>query len=147
MKVYNYLIAALLLLVFSNPLMANFRADYDKAYKAFQNAKTTKQKTAVAKTFETLSLRKDAGTLKANSVYWEAECWFQLKDYQHALNKFERVLLHPQSNKEEAARFKVAVRYVKLGLIETAKWELSRFLRDYPASKLTTLVRKELNAL
>jgi len=64
-----------------------------------------------------------------------------------ALNCFEKVLILPQSNKEEAARYKVAVCYARLGWNEAARWELDRFIRDYPSSSLVTKAKNELSKL
>lgn len=142
-------VCCLLLAMAINPrdVSAGFPEDYDKALKTFQSAKVKGDYENAARLFTTLSLRKDAGTLYANTLYWLAESWYGLKEYVQALNGFEKVLLIPRSNKEEAARFKVGVCYARLGWNESARWELSRFLRDYPSSSLVGVVRKELGKL
>ena len=137
----------LFLTVLIDPVCAGFRDDYNSTYKAYQSAKTAAEYTRVAERFLKLSAREDAGLLRGNTFYWAAECWYAQKQYLHALNGFERVLLIPQSNKEEAARFKVAMCYGRLGWEKCAKWEMNRFLRDYPSSSLVKLIRKELKKL
>ena len=126
---------------------AGFQADYDRALKVFQSAKSNADYQAAIKAFSTLAERKDAGDLYANCLYWIAESWYGLKDYVQALNEFEKVLVTPKSNKEEAARYKVAICYVRLDWEDSARWELSRFLRDFPASNLAGSVKKELDKL
>ncbi len=128
-------------------LRADFRQDYDHAYQTYKAATTPAEIRTAARTFQMLADRKDAGNLKVNSLYWLAECWYDLKEYLKALNCFERALLYPMSNKEEAARFKVAVCYARLEWNEAARWELSRFLRDYPSSQLAGRVRQELQKI
>jgi len=126
---------------------ADFRDDYDRAVAEYQKASNRSNYEAVAARFMALSKRDDAGSLRDNVFYWLGESHYDLKDYLKALDCFERVLLHPQTPKEESARFKVAVCYANLGWIEAAKWELSGFLRDYPASQLTQRARAELQNL
>ncbi len=138
---------ALASLLLSTSLQASFQTDYDKALATFRSAKAHADYEAAASMFAALTSRKDAGSLQANSLFWLAECYYGLKDYVRALNCFERVLLLPRSNKEEDSRYKVAVCYIKLGWNDAARWELTRFLRDYPASPKADLVRKELNKL
>lgn len=60
---------------------------------------------------------------------------------------FERVLSTPQSNKEEDARYKAAICCARLNWIQTARWELSRFMRDFPASRHINSIRAELDKL
>jgi TolA-binding protein len=126
---------------------ADFSADYNLTYQEYQAAKTGAQIETVADKFLKLADRDDSGALKANSIYWAAECYYDLKNYLKALNCFEKVLLLPQSNKEEAARYKVAVCYARLGWTEAARWELNRFVRDFPSSSLAGKAKNELNSL
>jgi len=85
--------------------------------------------------------------LRPNCIYWEGECWFALRDFLRALMTFERVLSTPQSNKEEDARYKAAICCARLNWIQTARWELSRFMRDFPASRHINSIRAELDKL
>jgi TolA-binding protein len=126
---------------------AGFGADYNKVLKNFQSAKRPEDYKAAALQFGLLAERKDAGMLQSNCFYWLGECWYELRDYVQALNCFEKVLIFPKSNKEEAARYKVALCYVRLDWSDSARWELARFLRDFPASALVAVVKKELEKL
>ena len=137
----------LMTLGLSNFANAGFQADYDAALATFRSAKVQADYQKAASQFTTLAARSDAGTLKANTIFWLAECFYGMKDYTRALNTFERVMTIPKSNKEEDSRYKVAACYLRLNLREAARWELTRFLRDYPSSKKVDLVRKELNKL
>lgn len=136
----------LILICFLLPSLssAGISAEYNQAYKSYQEAKTRVEITKAAERFLELADRDDAGALKANALYWAAECWYDLKEWLKALNTFERVLVTPGSNKEEAARFKVALSNVRLGNIESAKWELERFIRDFPSSSLIKRAGQEL---
>jgi len=128
-------------------LIAGFQSDYDAALATFRAAKVQADYQKAASMFSELATKKEAGSLQANTLFWLAECYYGMKDYTRALNCFERVLLIPRSNKEEDSRYKVSICYVKLGLSESARWELTRFLRDFPSSSKADLVRKELNKL
>ncbi len=146
----NICIVALLITAlffhFSDAL-AGFNEDYEKAVKTFQSAKSSTDYQTAIRLFTALADRKEGGALHANCIYWLAESWYGLKDYVKALNGFEKVLLIPKSNKEEASRYKVGVCYVRLGWNDSARWELSRFLRDYPSSTLAGVTKRELEKL
>ncbi len=151
MKISRFIIIftaiILTLTVAVNHSFAGFREDYNQAYQTYQAAKSKAKIKASAEAFLKLAGRNDAGALKSNSLYWAAECWYDLKDYLRALNSFEKVLILPKSNKEEAARYKVAVCYTRLGWVKAARWELNRFIRDYPSSSLVDKAKKELEGL
>ncbi|MBM3328311.1 MAG: hypothetical protein FJY67_02400 [Calditrichaeota bacterium] len=127
--------------------LAAFQDDYDRAFKKYQASRSNSDYESAAAAFAALSARSDAGSLRPNCIYWEGECWYGAKEYLRALMAFERTLVTPQSNKEEDARFKVAVCHVKLNWNDSAKVELSRFLRDFPASRHIAAVRRELDRL
>ena len=129
------------------PLEADYRSDYDAALQAYQKATTRSQIETAAQRLGELAASPDAGSMRANALYWQGECYYDLKEYLKALACFECALLYPMSNKEEAARFKVAMVYAVLGWKETAQWEFSRFLRDFPASQLVPRARTELQKL
>lgn len=149
MKPKSSLIFLILITLASSPqfLLAAFQEDYSTAYKAFENAKSDADKRVVADNFIELSKRSDAGPLKGNTLYWAAECWYSTKEYMKALSGFERVLLLPGSNKEEDARFKVAYCYMRLGWNDAAKWELQRFLKDFPSSRHVNRIQNALKEL
>jgi len=134
-------------LCFSSTASAGFTQDYESALNTFRGAKAPADYQKAAKLFTTLADRKDAGDMAGNCLYWQAECWYGLKEYTKALSAFEKVLLLPKSNKEEACRYKVAVCYVRLGMNDSARWELTRFLRDFPSSTLTTSAKRELDRM
>lgn len=126
---------------------SSFKVDYDAALANYWKVRQTIEIKEIAKTFQQLSSREDAGLLKANAFYWEGECWFRINDYLQALQAFERVLVITDSYKEEAARYMVTSCYVRLGRTKAARWEAERFLRDYPKSDLRSALKKELKRL
>lgn len=138
------LITVFALLTATSVYAASFKEDYDAAYKSFESAKSNSEITKVAEIFRKLSERNDAGKLIANTHYWQGACWYRLEEYSRSLQNFEKVLTYPLSYKEEDARYKVAVCYMRLKEFETAKWEFNRFLRDYPQSKHAGTVRNSL---
>lgn len=150
MKSRGYLLISSIILfqvLTSDAAVAGIGAEYNAAFQTYKSATTKAEIEQAAERFLVLADRKDADALKANALYWAAECWYDLKEWMKALNSFEKVLLIPGSSKEEAARFKVALCYARLGEVETAKWELNRFLRDFPSSSLVGRIRKELSDL
>lgn len=150
MNIIKYIVVAALIICLSaglNQMYAGFRDDYTQAYKSYENAKSQAQLRASSERFLKLTERGDAGALKANCFYWAGDCLYKLKEYRRALGIFERVMLMPGSNKEEAARFKAAMCYVKMENVKAARWELKRFLRDYPSSSLVKYVNNQLKKL
>ncbi|NQT35718.1 tetratricopeptide repeat protein [bacterium] len=150
MNIMKYSLVVALIICLSaglNEMYAGFRHDYTQAYKSYENAKNQAQLVASAERFLKLTERDDAGALKENCYYWAGECLYKLKKYHQALGSFERVMLMPGSNKEEAARFKAAMCYVKMENVKAARWELNRFLRDYPSSSLVKYVNNQLKKL
>lgn len=127
-----------------SPSVAGFREDYTEAVARCEAAGTRQELLEAAAAFEKLSRRPDAGALLPNTFYWQGECWWSLKEFQRALGCFERSLVYPLSNKEEPARFKVALCYARLGFMEAARWEITAFLRDFPSSPLAPRLRTEL---
>lgn len=144
LKYFGITVVFLLLCCPQDADAGNFKADYDRAFSAYQSATTRADFEQAAKQFKTLAARKDAGGLRVNALYWQGECWYDIKQYVKALGCFDKILLQPNSAKEEDARYKVAVCYVRLGWKDAAKWELSRFMRDFPQSNLLAKARKEL---
>ncbi len=135
-------------LISTTPAFSEFRADYDEALALFNGSTNNETKLqAATKKFEELSQRNDAGSYRANTFYWLGECLIKQQKYLMALNAFERALMIPNSNKEEHSRYKVAMCYVSLGWEDSAIWELSRFLRDFPSSGLVSPARRHLNEL
>lgn len=143
-----YKTAIILLFFFlATGLQAGIKEDYEKTYQSYEKAKTTSQIRAIARQFENLSTRKDVGFYLSNTLYWQAECYSRLHEYLKALSLFERALLIPESNKEEDARLKVAFCYRNMKWKSDAKWEFERFLRDFPNSRHTNLVKREIGLL
>lgn len=140
-------LAAILVAGIAIAAPAGFQQDYDKAVASFRASKSPDDYRRAESQFAALIERKEAGDLLGNCLFWQAECWYGLKEYAKALNAFEKALLLPRSNKEEACRYKVAVCYARLEMNESAKWELTRFLRDYPKSELAGAAKRELDKL
>ncbi len=136
-----------LLLCYSLSSAAAFKSDYDSALKAYESAGAKTEFKRIAGLFHDLSKRDDAGRLRANTHYWEGECWFRAEDYERAIQAFERVQLHPDSYKEEPARFMVAKCLIFLNKEKQAKWEVERFLKDYPKSKFNKYLKSRIREM
>ncbi|MBT3231797.1 MAG: tetratricopeptide repeat protein [Calditrichaeota bacterium] len=128
---------------------ATFQDDYDNAYEQFSKLGRTDpdQLKQIAGTFRKLSERSDAGKLKANAIYWEGQSLFMIGEYLQALQAFERVLVNQNSFKEQDARFKVVQCQIRLKWRKSGKWELDRFVRDFPQSKLINVLKNELRRI
>jgi len=129
----------------------SFKQDYARAYEAFKSAESRNKRAEieqVAKTFNALAERNDAGILRANAYFWEAACYYYLKQYLWALQGFERVLIYnPIENKKEDARFKIIQCYVRLKWDKAARWEIERFKKDLWYSRHLKRIPRELRLL
>jgi len=129
-----YLIILFVLPV-SSALAAGVQEEYNVLMKNYNSAKSAADWRACAVKFEQFSKRTDLGIYKANAFYWLGECYYDLHEYNQALSAFEKALTVSDSYKERDARVKVIYCYLKLGWNDNAKWEVARFLKDYPNDK------------
>jgi len=151
LRFFSLFSAGLIILCAAVPLIAvTFQEDYDQTYRDFQTAtdQNSKEKLRTcAERFHELSQRDDAGSLRANCIYWQGQCLYQMGSYLPAMQVFERVLTLPGSNKEEAARFKVVQCLIRLKWKKEAQWEFDRFGRDYTQSALMATLKAEMKIL
>lgn len=122
-----------------------FKKLYDEVLNKHFSAKSKPEFAEIAKQFQDLAERKDGGVLKSNAHYWAGESYYASGNFVLALAEFDQVLLMPLSNKEEDARLKIALCYLRLRWQNQAKWEFERFMRDFPASAHISRVKEELN--
>lgn len=148
--IFNLILVVVLLCGTGTDSRAAFKDDYDRAYaelKELQNSTERSQIIDVADTFHDLSKRRDAGILLANCYYWEGQCWFLLKEYNRALQVFEKVMTVPNNYKIRDGRFKVAQCYARLKNKKVAEWEFQRFKEEFPNSSHIQILERELNRI
>jgi tol-pal system protein YbgF len=83
-----------------------------------------------------------------NAQYWLGECFYDRKEYSHALREFRRVAERfPQGNKVPDALLKVAFSYLALGSARPARETLQEIVRNYPRHQAAGLARAKLAEL
>ncbi|MFN3821553.1 MAG: tetratricopeptide repeat protein [bacterium] len=119
----------------------DFSSTYEQALEQWKRSRTREEFVRTAERFRELQTHPQVGDMKANCLFWEGESWYGAGEYWRALVLFEKVLLYPNSHKEEDARYKVGMCYVRLGKKLEAKRELDLFLKVYPQSRHSPKVK------
>lgn len=84
-------------------------------------------------------------TQDGSTQYWSALSWFELKEYQTALEKFQTFITkYPQNSWIPNAKVYVAKAKIKLGLMNEAINELRSIIQDYPNSEVSDIAKMEL---
>lgn len=107
------------------------QALYDKALVAF---KTRKYKNAIRDWAE-FSKTFPKHKLVPNSIFWEGECYYQLKDYANAALKYQVIIAkHSKSNKYKSALLKQGLCLIKLGKSKSGRYILEDLIKKAPNS-------------
>src|SRR5690606_11389908 len=82
--------------------------------------------------FESLVREQPTGSFSAEALFWNADSYFNLGNYQQAATQFQRFIdQHPRHELIGAARYSLGWSYFKMGEYERAVPPLQAFLRDY----------------
>lgn len=83
--------------------------------------------------------------LAANAQYWIAECYYAQKQYDMALNEFQKVIrLYPQSNKYLPALLKTGLTKINVGNVTQGRAVLESLIDDYPYSSEARIAQDRL---
>ena len=120
-----------------------YQQRYDQALDLFHSS----QYKSAREMFQSL-LASDAGNnLSDNAQYWIGECNYAMRQYKKAIMDFEKVFTFPQSNKNDAAQFKLGLCYEQLGDSAKAREEFQRLVDVYPKSEYLSRARQHLSSL
>lgn len=94
--------------------------------------------------FEMLIQNDSKNDLADNAQYWIGECYYALDEYTRAIEAFGKVIYYADSNKADAAQFKIGYSYLNSG--DKARYynELERLLDMYPDSAYQEKVKQIL---
>lgn len=116
-------------------------ARYEQALAAFNAGRAQ----AAQRRFEELLARADLPPdLRDNCSYWLGEALYARRQWLDAAACFLKVLEHPQSNKEEDARLKMALCWRNLDQPERACREARALLGRFPAGEAAPRARRLL---
>lgn len=119
-------------------------------YDSYQNALRTfnsRNYESALKMFSDVVKQFPQGAYADNCRYWSGECYFALRDFANAIASFKKVFDHKNSNKADAAQFKIGMSYMKMGQSALAKTELKTLIDRYPASEHVTRAKKYLSEI
>ncbi|OEU67523.1 MAG: tol-pal system protein YbgF [Desulfovibrio sp. S3730MH75] len=107
------------------------KALYNRALESF---KAREYKKAIADWSEfTKTFPKNS--LVPNSIFWEGECYYQLKDYPNAALKYQGVIgKYPKSNKYKSSLLKQGISLIKLGKTKSGKYILEDLAKKFSDS-------------
>lgn len=85
--------------------------------------------------------------LADNCEYWMGECSFARREYKSALQKFEKVIAMPSSNKKADAYYMMGRSYETLGNTAKARWAYEELLAHFPLSEHAYAARQKTESL
>ncbi|NDV28012.1 tol-pal system protein YbgF [Desulfovibrio sp. JC010] len=107
------------------------QALYDKGLALFKDRKYKDAIRDMAEFTKTFPKHK----LVPNAIFWEGECYYQLKDYANAALKYQGVIAkHPKSNKYKSALLKQGLCLIKLGKTKSGRYILEDLIKKAPDS-------------
>lgn len=117
---------------------------YRKAFAVLQAG----QHEAAAQGFRELLRAYPGHELADNAQYWLGECFYDRKDFGHAVREFRRVIeRYPNGNKVPDALLKVGFSYLALGSPEAGRQTLMQLQRSYPRHEAAVLAASRLAEL
>jgi TolA-binding protein len=85
--------------------------------------------------------------LSDNCEYWKGECCFAKREFNPAINSFQKVLEIESSNKKEDAYFMLGKAYEKIGDLVKARWAYEELNLLYPNNVHARVAKSKLNSL
>lgn len=89
--------------------------------------------------------REPENRLVSNCIYWTGEAHFGKRDYQAAVQSFEKVLDYPNSPKLDDALIMAGRCYLNLGEVERAAGAFNQLLDNFPESEYVEKAEKYLS--
>ena len=94
--------------------------------------------------FEMLIQNDSENDFADNAQYWVGECYYALDEYSKAIEAFRKVIKYADTNKADAAQFKIGYSYLNSGDTARGYDELERLLDMFPESSLREKVKQIL---
>jgi TolA-binding protein len=98
-------------------------------------------------TFSSLLDKGIEENLADNCEYWIGECHFAQKDYNHAINSFQKVLTLDSSNKKMDAYFMLGKSYEQIDDLAKARWAYEELSLLYPNNAHARFVKSRLDVI
>ena len=128
---------------FSETDLNNFSDKYDSALRLFY----TEQYNDAITLLSDLKQKYPTHSFAVNCQYWIGECYFGLRDYNTALESFQKVMQFGKSNKSDDATLMIGRCYYKLNDKINAKFYFNKLLLNYPQSEYISKARLHIARL
>lgn len=116
---------------------------YDEGLDAFHR----RDFTGAIRTFQSLLDGNVRETLADNCQYWMGESYYGMKQYREAIERFEMVLNHKDSEKKDDAQLMIANAKAAMGDKAGAREAYNTLISSYPTSPLVGKARERLARL
>ncbi|MFH1912807.1 MAG: tetratricopeptide repeat protein [Pseudomonadota bacterium] len=117
------------------------KALYDKAYALYKENQIERARSYWAEFTDTFKNHANV----PSAVFWQGQCYFQLKDYARAVILFEDVIeKFPKSTKFKSALLRAGLSWDYLGKPELAKMRMNEVVKKFPDSVEATQAKRYL---
>ncbi|NQV42001.1 MAG: tetratricopeptide repeat protein [Candidatus Marinimicrobia bacterium] len=117
-----------------------YKQHYIDALSAYQNGDFM----GAIDAFEMLIANDSQNDFADNAQYWIGESYYALDEYSKAIEAFRKVIQYTDTNKADAAQFKIGYSYLNSGDKARGYDELERLLDMFPESSLREKVKQIL---
>lgn len=124
----------------TKPIKKEAESDYQVALNLFKKKNYKEANTKLQAIIDS-GTRKD---LEDNCYYWIGEANFGMKNYQTAIEFFEKVFNYKISEKKDDAAIMIANSYWEMGKKEEAIKEYKKFIEKFPASSFVKLANSRI---
>jgi TolA-binding protein len=121
----------------------SFSDEYSEGVSLFKHRK---YEDALTK-FNSLLDRGIEESLADNCEYWVGECHFAQKNYNQAINSFQKVLTIDSSNKKIDAYFMLGKSYEQIKDLVKARWAYEELSLLYPSNTHARFVKSRLDMI
>jgi len=94
--------------------------------------------------FSNLVLDKSTKEIVNNILYWMADSYQQIGDFNNALISLEKILIDPDSDHLDDALIKKGLLHRKLGQMEESLIVFNHLVNNFPGSEYAKLARMEI---
>ncbi|NOZ62964.1 MAG: tetratricopeptide repeat protein [Calditrichaeota bacterium] len=126
-----------------NADVSDFSATYEQAMKNFY----AREFDAAINLFNSLLQTYPTHKLASNCQYWIGECYFGKKEFDSAVDAFEKVLAYQQSPKKDDALLMLGRSYLKMGDKQLASQMFDKLMNEFPDSEYFEKAQKYAHRL
>src|ERR1043166_5591301 len=124
----------------THPISSNTNGAYGQALSLFRSRNYQN----AASTLQGILDGGNAGSLESNCHYWLGECSYATKNYQEAIEHFQKVFGYARTVKKDDAQVMIANCYFAMGDKARAKTEYQKLIDKYHASPYAKRAKAKL---